>query len=243
MKIYIFQVFTAAILMSLCSPALPPQIKPCHQSSALAECIKNEIQSLRPLLKTGRIAPGFVIEGIDPLALGDIEVNSGFELKLFKSQAFGVSNFRIEKIRVNIKNFKLEMIATIPHILLKGPYSLNMRIALLNLQGKGYATADIDSVRILLKIFGSRYLKKGVEYLKLDKVQIELQPGKIQVHFDNLFNGNKALEDVGNQVLNDNIDLLREAFLPEFQAAIERKFFKVANQVFERAPLIDFFPN
>lgn len=59
------------------------------------------------MLKTGRIAPGFVIEGIEPLNLGDMAVTKGFDLKIYSMQAFGASSFKIEKIRANVEKLKV----------------------------------------------------------------------------------------------------------------------------------------
>lgn len=70
-------------------------------------CFQNTIEALRPYLKTGIIAPDFIIEGIDPLLIGDLDINRGFEVKHFGMEAFGISDFKVEKIRVNYENFKV----------------------------------------------------------------------------------------------------------------------------------------
>lgn len=86
---------------------------------------------LKPQLKSGKIAPGLQIEGeykrlrvflsyrlhemmlrlsgLDPMLIGDLVINRGFELKFFGFQAFGIANFKIEKIRANVeKQIKVE---------------------------------------------------------------------------------------------------------------------------------------
>lgn len=67
------------------------------------------MESLKPYLKTGQIAPDFIIEGIDPLLIGNLEINRGFELKHFDMEASGISDFKVEKIRVNYENFKVRL--------------------------------------------------------------------------------------------------------------------------------------
>lgn len=71
---------------------------------------------------------------------------------------------------------------------------------------------------------------------------MEIRPGSLQVYFYNLFNGQKQLEAVGNQVINDNIALLQDSILPPIAQAIERKILKTANDVFLKAPANEFFP-
>lgn len=49
----------------------------------------------------------FLNSGLEPLYIGDISVNQGFDLKLSNAQAFGVSDFKIDKVRINLDKFKV----------------------------------------------------------------------------------------------------------------------------------------
>lgn len=89
---------------------------------------------------------------------------------------------------------------------------------------------------------GTRYIKHGAEYIKIDSAKFEIKPGSLRVRFENLFNGQKALEDIGNQVLNQNSKQLETTVLPVIERALEKRILKVANQVFLKAPAKDFFP-
>lgn len=93
-----------------------------------------------------------------------------------------------------------------------------------------------------MKIIGSRYLKNGVEYLRIDDVKLTIKPGSMKVRYENLFKGNKALENVGNEFINQNIDLIANDIIPKVENGVEKKILTVANQVFEKAPFDDFFP-
>lgn len=41
------------------------------------------------------------------MLIGDIAIKQGFDLKLTGMQAFGISTFKIEKIRFNLEKFKV----------------------------------------------------------------------------------------------------------------------------------------
>lgn len=62
---------------------------------------------MKPNLRTGQIAPGFSIQPMQPLDVGDIEVKSSFDLKLFGVKANGVADYKVEKARVNIDKLKV----------------------------------------------------------------------------------------------------------------------------------------
>lgn len=94
-------------------------------------CIKNSMESLKPLLKDGNIAPGFHIErecnfynatktlkifflqALDPLFLGDVMLNEAFGLNLSEIQVFGLSKFNIDKIRFNAKKMTVSCLVII----------------------------------------------------------------------------------------------------------------------------------
>lgn len=97
-----------------------------------------------------------------------------------------------------------------------------------------------ETPRILLKVHGNRYLRSGVEFIKINEVKVEIKPSNVHIHFDNLFNGQKALETVGNQVINDNIGLLQNSIIPPIERAVEKKILAAANQVFSKAPASEF---
>lgn len=99
-----------------------------------------------------------------------------------------------------------------------------------------------DNVKVHLKISGSRYTKSGTDYLKVDSVKLEVKPTNIRVRYDNLFNGQKELEQVGNDYINQNIDLIAKDITPKIERGMEKKILEVANQVFEKAPADEFFP-
>lgn len=97
-------------------------------------------------------------------------------------------------------------------------------------------------MKVFLKIFGSLYLKQGVEYLKIDDVKFSLKYSKIRVRFDNLFNGNKQLENVANDVINQNIQLIEGNVIPQIEKEMTKRILATTNQVFEKAPANEFFP-
>lgn len=72
---------------------------------------------------------------------------------------------------------------------------------------------------------------------------ISSKPASIKVRFENLFNGQKGLEDVANEVINQNVQLIEQSVLPEVERILSSKILNACNDVFSRAPMIDFFPN
>jgi Haemolymph juvenile hormone binding protein (JHBP) len=99
-----------------------------------------------------------------------------------------------------------------------------------------------DNLKVLLKLTGNTYINNGAEYARINEVKFILKPGTIRVRFENLFNGQKDLENVANEVINQNINLITDDVIPQIERALERKTIVIANQFFEKAPLAEFFP-
>lgn len=66
-----------------------------------------------------------------------IKRGDGFYVNLSNIRAIGAMNFKIEKLRVNIDNFRVDAIVTVPRIDAFGQYKLNMLLGVLNLNGQG----------------------------------------------------------------------------------------------------------
>lgn len=57
----------------------------------------------------------FTYLALDPMLIGDIFVNPGFELKILGNQIIGISDFKIDKLRLNVEKFK---VGSLPPVLI-----------------------------------------------------------------------------------------------------------------------------
>lgn len=120
--------------------------KICPRNSPnLAKCVKESIELLRPRLKTGDLGDGVKIDGLEPLKIDDIVINrgEGFYVNLNNLKALGAMNFKIEKLRVNVNDFKIDALVEIPKIEAYGKYKLQMLLGILNLKGEGNMKANL----------------------------------------------------------------------------------------------------
>lgn len=86
-------------------------------------------------------------------------------------------------------------------------------------------------------------MKHGIQYLKIDRCDVHIKSGVLKVHFENLFKGNKAMNDAANDVINQNIDVIMNDVYPIFEHELGKKLYKISNQIFSIAPFNEFFPN
>jgi len=82
--------------------------KSCPKTSPnLAECIKQAIEATRPFLPTGNFGEGFQVDAFEPFYIGNITINKGVKMDMIGLQSTGITNFVIDKIRINPENFKV----------------------------------------------------------------------------------------------------------------------------------------
>lgn len=65
-------------------------------------------------------------------------------------------------------------------------------------------------------------MKNGQEYVRPDKTEVSVKIVKLKLHFENLFNGDKVLGDLGNSLVNQNIDLFLRDIEPSLQRSLCR---------------------
>ncbi|XP_070493611.1 protein takeout-like [Chironomus tepperi] len=244
-KLSLFLQIIVVILIAKESATLAPSIKPCPlKSPNLADCVIKSIESLKPEIGTGIYGPNLVADvNLTKLVLSDIYVDRSFKLKLTQIKGYGFNNFKIEKLRINPENFKIDAIMLFPHCDVYSKYALGWNLGIFTLQGSGDLSVSIDNAKVLLKIVGSTYLKNGVEYLKVDTAQINIKSAKMKLYFDNLFNGQKSLEQAANEVINQNLDIIKGEVVPLIEQRISSVILKISNQVFASGTHKEFFPH
>jgi hypothetical protein len=126
----------------------------------------------------------------------------------------------VHRIDLEKKTAKLEMI--VPEIKILAEYDVNGKILLLPVYGEGPGTV-IMSKKFLCWTFHvlnvylfpenmhgkltftfEEYEKKGEKHLKIIEGKLKMQPESVHFNFENLFNGDKALGDNINKVMNEN---------------------------------------
>lgn len=90
---------------------------------------------------------------------------------------------------------------------------------------------------------GQRYTKDGKEYVKIDNCTVKTKVEVVKIKLDNLFNGDKVLGELGNRLINENVDLLKPDFIPAFEKAFANVYKRISNDILALAPIDELLPN
>lgn len=90
----------------------------------------------------------------------------------------------------------------------------------------------------------TKYQKNGQTYINFEKFNIKIQPGKIKnVKLTNLFEGQPALEEIGNAFIFSNSEFLFNDVYPDLENNLSELLTKIANRITGEASYDELFPN
>jgi hypothetical protein len=87
------------------------------------------------------------------------------------------------------------------------------------------------------------YVKKGQKHIKVVESKFSWTPERLVFKLENLFGGDKAIDDNINQVFNDNWKELNDDVGPSYDEAFGKIFGSIANDFFGRISTSELFDN
>lgn len=163
--------------------------------------------------------------------------------------------------RVNLENTTFDLLLTLPKLEFVGKYDLKMKLLVLDIVGNGdmqgvfgkdFQTyyylfncnllCSIENTRSRVKMRGKKYQKNGKDYLKFDTFDMKILIGQHKLKLYNLFNGDKNLEKIGNQFINENSQLFLNEIIPGLEKNLAELFTKIGNEIIINASFDEMFP-
>ncbi|KAK4877836.1 hypothetical protein RN001_010342 [Aquatica leii] len=228
---------------------LPPHFTVCSRNDPnLNECYCQAVQKVLAL--STEPTPELFIPAIDPITLDKIEIplaqtnNFKFSQTLYDLKLHNLKEAKLNRCEVNLgtDEFAIVSYSRTPSLRLLGNYHVNGKVLLLVVNGNGSFTVNFDDVYTVMNMTGTIVQKKGKEYIALKDLKVKFTPKNVTFKFDNLFNGNKQLDDTMNQLLNENWSTIYEEIGSVYED-IAASFLKNAiHQVFNKIPYDNLFP-
>lgn len=102
----------------------------------------------------------------------------------------------------------------------------------------------LGNPRARISMRAQRYQKNGKVYLHFEKFNIKIQPGQVkELRLKNLFQGNEALENIGNSFINGNSAFFLNDVYPSLENSLADLFTEIANKITGEASFDELFPN
>ncbi|KAH8332741.1 hypothetical protein KR074_009972 [Drosophila pseudoananassae] len=203
---------------------IPSFLKVCHRDSPnLNKCARESFEALRPQLMGG--IPELYIPPMEPLIVPEVKMDQDSGAIYLHStyrnvKVTGISKHTVNELRLEPSKLKFIVSLTFPKLHMESEYSIKGKIMMMPLLGDGHCSIDLRNITLQTELIGQEYKDNGVTYLKINEVKIQYQLSDVQIHLDNLFNGDKALGERMNQFLNENWKALAEEVRPLMTKAL-----------------------
>ncbi|XP_049541563.1 protein takeout-like [Anopheles darlingi] len=228
---------------------LPSSFEKCHRSDPQFDgCLRSAVNGAIKLLKDG--LPEFGIMPLEPLAVDTITINQGgpsapitLRQHFTGIQLSYLTNSTILKYRTDLKKLIIKAEAITPRIQFAGNYTMDGRILLLPITGKGKANITLHRLKSHHELIGELVERDGGEkFMYIRKYLVHFDPKLVTFDFENLFNGDAALGKTMNQVLNDNWEVVFQELRSAYEDTFGYIFRKISNQIFLKVPMNKIFP-
>ncbi|XP_063991765.1 protein takeout-like [Diachasmimorpha longicaudata] len=219
----------------------PEYILPCSRSDpAIDTCIQKSFNHLKPYLIQG--IPELELPPIEPLTIPRLGMENGQGAvrvsALFSNiTAIGPGNYTVGRVRVDLRNLRLNLHLTIPKIELQGHYEVAGNVLLFPIQSQGNFWALFGDVEAIARVQGVEEVREGVRYMRIARLLVDFTLGRARFRVVDQLNGNNVIGQAMNQFLNQNAKEIIEEMRPAASASIAKHFMSFLNTAFTKVPL------
>ncbi|XP_013108018.1 circadian clock-controlled protein daywake [Stomoxys calcitrans] len=225
---------------------LPSDIQKCAVGDN--QCIRHKIVEIITKYSTGN--DKFGMPNISALTIKNITVaratgSSPIQLnfKFLELTVKGIENGIVLNTTGWTKEPKIvEAQIEVPLLRVVGHYQTNGKILLLALDGEGQGRVELSDCKLHIK--ARLTLEKrsdGQNYVKVNKLKIEMQPKKVWIKMDNLVKGSRELTDTMNKVLNDNWSDVWSELRDGINNALSLIMIQITTKIFDELPYDNFY--
>ncbi|XP_017052725.1 protein takeout isoform X1 [Drosophila ficusphila] len=160
----------------------------------------------------------------------------------------------------------IELVMSVPEIVVKGPYSVDGRVLILPITGKGNAEIKLSKYRLLFRfimqlnlnsiyninptvktkvraLIKFRRVSKGDHqtFAEVVDIKVDIDPAHVTYHLENLFNGQKDLSENMHVLINENWQDIFTELKPGIGEAFALIAKAVLDRIFGKLPLEQLF--
>ncbi|XP_018790488.1 PREDICTED: protein takeout [Bactrocera latifrons] len=223
---------------------LPSTFDKCKRDANFDKCLVDAVNNAILLLKDGN--KEFGIPPLEPLAVKSLVIDSGNAPITLKQTMKNllvhdmISTSKVQRYRTDLNNHLIICDSKTDRIEMVGDYEMSGRILLLPITGNGKANLTLINTRIEHRLIGEPFMRDGVKYMRLKEYRVDLNPKRVYMQFDNLFN-DRLLSQTMNRFLNDNWETVFNELKVGYASSFGKIFRDISNKLFEEIPFDSIF--
>ncbi|CAH1176098.1 unnamed protein product [Phaedon cochleariae] len=241
MKNLIFLLFSLATFVS--AEELPSFIHVCPKHDPnLEQCLIASVEDIRPFLVDG--VPEYKIPSLEPLVMKDFfsEEAAGMKITVSDVKAWGCTDYFVRGIDVNMDTHLFTLYIDLPKLRIEAHYNVDGKLLVLPIKGNGDLEANVTDLHATAQLSGENYEMEGEQYLKFSTFDLHVDVGGGSARLENLFNGDKVLLGMINDVVNKNFDMFLKELMPIIEKSLASVFKDTANAITQSFTYNQLFP-
>ncbi|CAH1129435.1 unnamed protein product [Ceutorhynchus assimilis] len=208
------------------------------------DCLAKSIQTALRAIKSGY--PEYGLKKFDPLFAGNFTIKGGtgpvqLDQYHIDVEILGFSNLTVIKAHFDDKKKSLQISTKLTRMIQQGNYVVDGKILALPVVGNGKCTFWIDELDFPVTMDFQETKKDDKTYFKITSFRVGIHMKKMQMNFENLFNGNKLLGDNINRVINENWDALFSDVRTSTEECYAGFLKRYAQDFFDKVPVDEIF--
>ncbi|XP_068900382.1 protein takeout-like [Tenebrio molitor] len=241
-----YTVLLCLILINLgCTSKLPATFKKCNRKrDDLDQCLSTAVADAVRQLGQPQSAIG--LPSLEPLEIPSLTVGAGtgpvgFAQNFHNVKIKGLTKDFTLKAKMDTKENILNLEFVYADFRIEADYEIDGRILVLPIRGKGPGLLVLERVKLNFNFFLEEYEKKNKKHYRVTKSEMAIEPGSIQFTLSNLFDGDKALGDNINQVLNDNWKEVFADVKSGYESGLGQVISSLFQNLLDKVPISDLF--
>ncbi|XP_069683199.1 protein takeout-like [Periplaneta americana] len=222
-------------------PQLPSYFKVCARSDPnFGECVVKSSREVIPHLVKGETM--FNLPPLDPFEIKELTLSHGqgrgqLNLTLRDVKLLGFKDAYMLNYSHDLnKTTHFSFLLAVPQLKVLGTYIISGQILLLPIRGTGNINITLVDTKCMVR--NNATLKKinGTDHLVLNSAMVHLDPKRMYIYLDNLFNGDKDLGDEMNKLLDENWKEVFDEITPHIAASFLEMFRELTNAISKQYP-------
>ncbi|CAH1383478.1 unnamed protein product [Tenebrio molitor] len=224
---------------------LPSTFKKCDKKqSDFDQCLSTAVKDALSQLNIGKKEVG--LPNFEPLEVPSLVIGAGtgpvgFVQNYKNIKLSGFTKVDSLKAKMDFEKNILELDVDYPEIIMNFECEINGQLLVLPVQGEGPGRINLNKPKFVLTLYLEKYEKKNNKYYTVVKNKLLIDLQRMNFKLDNLFNGDKALGDNLNQVMNDNWKELYIDVKSSYEEAFGKIFASVFDNLLARVPIAQLF--
>ncbi|XP_069681811.1 protein takeout-like [Periplaneta americana] len=184
----------------------------------------------------------FNLPPLDPFQIKELKLSHGqgrgqLNMTLRDIKLQGLKDAYLQNYSHDFNNGRNTVLLAVPQLKLLGTYNISGQILLLPIRGTG--NINITLVETNCTVRNNFTIEKinGADHIQLTTSTVHLDPKRMYIYLENLFNGDKRLGDEMNKLLDENWKEVFDEITPHLSASLLEIFRALINAISKHFPV------